>query len=491
MSRQIPVKSTLNISDKEISDRAAMEGKMLFTSYRDQECAFLIQRNRLTAVSVLPEKASRLGAIYIGQIKNIARSIDACFVEIADGEICFLPLKKALYPYLLNRPYNGKLAEGDTLLVQVERDAQKAKQASVTAHISLSNDYFVLAMGQTQINYSTRLEKEQKDRLRKRVSYLFTERVIARNNRLIQDWDSLLSISSAKQLKADSISTDLLSLPPTGCIVRTRAANPGTDSSAPTGTVNPGTDSSAPTGTVNPGTDSSAPGTTAEDAAGTELMRQFFALTEEYARLLHTAKYRSCFSCLREAPCAVETVLQGLASEQEYQEIVTDDPGLYQNLLKYCNSHPDAKPLRLYQDDMLPLPRLYSIESKMETALERRVWLKSGGYLVIEPTEALTVIDVNSGKYESGRGTGETALTINLEAAREVALQLRLRNMSGIIIVDFINMAQDTDKKQVMDLLKQLTSTDRVKTTVVDMTPLGLVEITRKKISKPLREQFR
>ena len=127
----------------------------------------------------------------------------------------------------------------------------------------------------------------------------------------------------------------------------------------------------------------------------------------------------------------------------------------------------------------------------METALASRVWLKSGGYLIIEPTEALTVIDVNTGKYEAGKDPQETYRRINLEAAEEVAIQLVLRNLSGIIIVDFINMQSASYNRELLNHLKALVQKDKVQTHVVDMTPLGLVEITRKKISKPLREQFR
>ena len=167
MSRQIPAKASISISDKEIADRDTIHGKVLFTSYRGRDCALLIQKDRLTAACVLSEMTSKIGAIYIGRIKNMAPNIDACFVEIADGEICFLPLKKAACPCLLNRIYDGRLVEGDTLLVQVERDAQKTKQASVTAHISLSNDYFVIATGSSQISYSTKLGKELRESLRK------------------------------------------------------------------------------------------------------------------------------------------------------------------------------------------------------------------------------------------------------------------------------------------------------------------------------------
>ena len=447
MSRQIQAKSSLTISEKEASDRSTTQGKVLFTAYRGKECALFIQNDRLTAACFLSETNSKIGAIYIGKIKNMAKNIDACFVEIDGGEICFLPLKKAATPYLLNRNYDGRLTEGDMLLVQVERDAQKTKQASVTAHISLSNEYFVVSMGAPKFSYSSKIEKSEQERLKADISSLFREKAMLEKSHLVQDWNLLLSDEARERLSAVS----QLKMPVTGCIVRTKAA---------------------------------------DTSSADELLIYFYELMEQYAGLFHTANYRSCFACLREAPGAVEAVLSSLATEQEYQEIVTDREEIYREISEYCRNRQNPKPLRLYQDEMLSLAKLYSIESKMEMALGSRVWLKSGGYLVIEPTEALTVIDVNSGKYESGKGSDEAALQVNLEAAEEIALQLRLRNLSGIIIIDFINMIQETSKEQILSLLKRLTARDRVKTTVVDMTSLGLVEITRKKINKPLREQF-
>ena len=107
----------------------------------------------------------------------------------------------------------------------------------------------------------------------------------------------------------------------------------------------------------------------------------------------------------------------------------------------YCHE----KPVRLYRDELLPLARLYSLETHLKEALGKRVWLPCGGYLVIEPTEAMTVIDVNSGKAVSkGKKNKESYLSVNLEAAKEVARQLRLRNYSGMIMVDFISMEKRT-----------------------------------------------
>ena len=184
------------------------------------------------------------------------------------------------------------------------------------------------------------------------------------------------------------------------------------------------------------------------------------------------------------------TAIKELVYPQEYEEILTDDQELFTQLTDYCQRELPDKTLRLYQDHTLTLSKLYALESKLDTALNARVWLKSGGYLVIEPTEALTVIDVNSGKYEAKRHTQDMAFFINCDAAREIALQLRLRNLSGIIVIDFINMTSKEQQKELLNLLRNEVRFDLQKTVVVDITPLGLVEITRKKSYKPLKEQF-
>ena len=118
------------------------------------------------------------------------------------------------------------------------------------------------------------------------------------------------------------------------------------------------------------------------------------------------------------------------------------------------------------------------------------MWLKSGGYLVIEHTEAMVVIDVNTGKYSGKKNQADTIRMINLEAAKEICRQLRLRNLSGIILVDFIDMREDQDKALLLEKLREFAKPDPVKTTVVDITQLNLVELTRKKGKKPLWEQL-
>ena len=195
--------------------------------------------------------------------------------------------------------------------------------------------------------------------------------------------------------------------------------------------------------------------------------------------------------CVLEPECMADRILLQLVSPDEFSEIITDDPAVHTELKKYAEIHLPSTPCRLYDDPMLSLSKLYNLDSKIDETFGERVWLKSGAYLIIQPTEALTVIDVNSGKFEARKGNDDqTAWKVNTEAAVEIARQLRLRNLSGIIVVDFINMRAEESRAGLLRQLKGLVQDDRIRTNVVDMTPLGLVEITRKKIMKPLWEQY-
>lgn len=128
----------------------------------------------------------------------------------------------------------------------------------------------------------------------------------------------------------------------------------------------------------------------------------------------------------------------------------------------------------------------YHVESAIDEALARKVWLKSGAYLIFDRTEALTVIDVNSGKYIGRTNLEETAFKINQEAAKMIARQIRLRDLSGIIIIDFIDMQEKEHRDQLVNTLREAVKQDRTQTVVIGMTSLGLVEMTRKKIRQPL-----
>lgn len=224
--------------------------------------------------------------------------------------------------------------------------------------------------------------------------------------------------------------------------------------------------------------------TNAASAELSEILKEYEALKQEYEQLTQNAMHRTCFSCLKKSPPEFLSIIKNL-HQAELEEIITDEPEILNRLERA------GIKAAFYEDKLLSLKSLYSLEARLKEALQEKVWLKSGGYLVIQPTEALTVIDVNSGKSVAKKNVQEHYLKINLEAAEEIAHQLRLRNISGIIIIDFIDMKEQTAKDELMLQLRQFVNKDSVPVQVVDMTRLNLVELTRKKVRKSLAEQLK
>ncbi|MCR4658610.1 MAG: ribonuclease E/G [Lachnospiraceae bacterium] len=179
----------------------------------------------------------------------------------------------------------------------------------------------------------------------------------------------------------------------------------------------------------------------------------------------------------------------------ELDEIITDLKDAYELVKEgYIKDLPqqfkEKIRLTLYEDELLPLKSLVGLETGLSRAVDKKVWLKSGSYLVIEQTEALVAIDVNSGKNEAKGIKAETVYRINREAAVEAARQLRLRNLSGIVIIDFINMKKKEHEEGLMELLREEIAKDSVRTELIDMTKLGLAELTRKREGLTLREML-
>lgn len=229
--------------------------------------------------------------------------------------------------------------------------------------------------------------------------------------------------------------------------------------------------------------------TNAKDCAREELIREAKKLSEEYERLMEIAPQRVCFSCLREATAPYITDLKNMYQEG-LEEILVEDSVLYEQMRAYLEEEQpeDLEKLRRYEDKLLPLHKLYGVEKKLSDALKERVWMKSGAYLVIQPTEALTVIDVNTGKCIGKKKDDKVYFKINLEAAKEAARQIRLRNLSGIILVDFVNLDDREKMTELLEQFRKFLHQDPVQTVLVDMTKLQLVEVTRKKVRKPLYE---
>ncbi|MCR4791944.1 MAG: ribonuclease E/G [Lachnospiraceae bacterium] len=203
--------------------------------------------------------------------------------------------------------------------------------------------------------------------------------------------------------------------------------------------------------------------------------------------LLTKSSHLSRFNFLYRSDKALACRIRKVFGTSEYDEIITDDENMHGKLSDSFSN------VRLYDDPSFPLSKLYSLESGLSQALSRQVWLDCGAYLVFDHTEAMTVIDVNSGKYIPPKSADkeQAVFKVNEEAAIEICRQLRLRNISGIIVIDFINLDDKKDQESLLMILEQESKNDTETITVHDITALGLIEITRKKDLPSLYEQIK
>ena len=371
----------------------------------------------------------QIGNIYIGRVEKVVKNIQSAFIRLDEDHVGYLPLndKPAM---VLNRTLPKGLpsiAEGDKVLVQVEQEALKMKQARVTGNISLAGNYAALDLLTGMVGVSNKIRN--------------AERV--------------------EELKT-MVSSDM----PYGVIFRTAC----------------------------------------EQARNDAIRAELQQLSTQMDQIIHKAEYERNTGLIQGGKP------EYLAIMEEYgwariDEIQTDNKVIYEELYAKKNfvtstnapsdqNHvPDNnsdvnQPRLLYYEDEYPLYKLLSLETEITHLLDRRVWLKSGGFLVIEPTEAMVVIDVNTGKSIGKKRQEEHLLKVNEEAAVEIAKQLRLRNLSGIILVDFINMKQPESRDKLIRTLKSALYKDKVPSRFVDVTALELYEITRKKIRRPLHEMI-
>lgn len=385
--------------------------KCVITELHRQIVSVLFQDGKETAIDVLQDgQDSLLDHIYVGRVRDVALSIQAAFIDIQPETTCFFSLEEEKHPIFLNPKKNGRVCQGDLILVQVKKDAVKTKAPTVSSVLELAGDYVALT---ADLPFDVRVSRKIKDRST-------AERLR----------DLILPIAGASY----------------GFIVRTDAQN-------------------------------------AEDA---DVVAEAKKLAGQMDAILKYAPTRNAFCCMSRGESEFSKTLRAYKLGAE-DELVTDMP----EIAKTAEEINGAFAVRLYRDDLLPLAKLYRFEQILRNASEKKVWLKSGGYIIVEPTETLTVIDVNSGKYASAKRDKEAeVLKINLEAAEEIARQLRLRNLSGMILADFINMKQKESHVLLKRALTEHFSKDPVQTFLIDVTGLGLYEITRKKIKKSLREKI-
>ncbi|HLY84221.1 MAG TPA: Rne/Rng family ribonuclease, partial [Acidimicrobiales bacterium] len=233
--------------------------------------------------------------------------------------------------------------------------------------------------------------------------------------------------------------------------------------------------------------------TAAEGATADELRRDVARLMHQWGQIDALAKRSRAPALLyREPDMAVRVIREEF--NKDYRGVVIDDEALYTEVRDYVASISPELADRVEfagdSDNPLPVFERFHVHEQVHKALDRKVWLPSGGSLIIERTEALTVIDVNTGKNVGVSNLEETVYRNNLEAAEEIARQLRLRDIGGIIVIDFIDMEIAANRADVIRTFREALARDKTRTQVFDISELGLVEMTRKRISEGLVESF-
>jgi ribonuclease G len=221
--------------------------------------------------------------------------------------------------------------------------------------------------------------------------------------------------------------------------------------------------------------------TEAEGKKASELYQDYVMLIDTWKEIQETAKTTPAPGLIHQDLSLIYTIIRD-AFGSDVDRLVLDSPDDYSRANEIVNKISPELASRIYlYDGIKPMFEHYRIEDDVERLLRRKVWLRSGGYLVIDQTEALTSIDVNTGKFTGSTGLAETIFQTNMEATVEIARQLRLRDIGGMIILDFIDMDTPRDKKQVTDSLVKALKNDKSRTKISSISPLGLIEMTRKR----------
>ena len=233
--------------------------------------------------------------------------------------------------------------------------------------------------------------------------------------------------------------------------------------------------------------------TAAENVTEPEIQRDIAGLMQQWTEIEKLAKRTKAPALLYQEPDMSTRVIRE-EFNKEYRGVVLDDRGLYEEVADYVSTITPALAERVeYYDpdeEQLPLFERFHVHEQLHKALDKKVWLPSGGSLIIESTEALTVIDVNTGKNVGSSNLEDTVFQNNLEAAEGIAHQLRLRDIGGIIVIDFVDMESKKNRDEVMRTFRSALARDKTRTQVFDISDLGLAEMTRKRIGEGLLESL-
>jgi ribonuclease G len=378
-------------------------------------------------------RRSLVGNIYKGKVCRVLPGMQAAFIDIELERSAYLHISNLVGTHQTDDSIDKLLREGQTLLVQVIKEPLGTKGARLTALIAIPSRYMIFLPGSSNmIGISHRIESEpERQRLKNIVlqytgmtEHSLTETPDAEKTRLLTYCNNYAFIV---RTAAEGVEENLL-------------------------------------------------------CADMDFLCQLWKgiIEQEITAKPGSLIYTDLSLVLRTARDLIGTKIDRLR---------IDSPDACREMFDFAKKFvPELVLLIELYSGELPIFDLYSVNEEITKALERKVSLKSGGYLVIDQTEAMTVIDVNTGTYVGERSLEETIFQTNLEAAEAIARQLRLRNLGGIIILDFIDMREPEHKCQVLQTLEKFLKRDRVKTRIADFSSLGLVQMTRKRTRDSLEQ---
>ncbi len=376
------------------------------------------------------KKRGLVGNIYLGRVSRVLPGMQAAFIEIGLARTGFLHLSDIVdddfdVPPAPEIGIEQLLEEGQEIVVQVIKDPLGSKGARLTNRLCIPSRYLVFMPKYTAVAISQRIEDEaERERL---------QAIVLR-----------LKDSEAPRVAASANIKDFTR--PGGYIIRTAAEGGSED----------------------------------QLRMDMEFLKR---LWEEL--VLRLQQTRPPCLVYEDLPLVLRTVRR--LTVPEVERIRIDSEEAYEGVVKFACQYLPALVERIeFYTNERPILDLYSIEDEIQKALRRKVELKSGGYLIIDQTEAMTTIDVNTGGFVGHRNPQETILKTNLEAAQAIARQLRLRNLGGIIIVDFIDMSDPEYQRQVLRALEKGFECDHARATIGKISSLGLVQITRQRTRESL-----
>ncbi len=385
-----------------------------------------------------------VGNIYLGRISRVLPGLGATFLDIGLERTGFLHISDIAQVHKDTETNSTDIAieqvlqEGQQLLVQVTKDPLGSKGARLSTFLSIPSRYLVFMPHTTSLGISQRIENDdERQRLR----------------------DLLIELEPAlDRVEIDSSET------------------------APASAANPTrTEHATP-----PGSGGYIVRTAAEGATIDEIRDDMLFLQRLWQSISARIEAAAVPSVIYEDLQLVFRTIRNLSSDQT-AKIRIDSKETCAKVLDFAQQFTPELVSRIeHYAEERPILDLYSIEDEIQRALQRKVDLKSGGHLIIDQTEAMTTIDVNTGGFVGHRNLEETIFKTNLEATQTIARQLRLRNLGGIIIIDFIDMSDEDHQRQVLRALEKSLDRDHSRITVSEVTSLGLVQITRKRTRESL-----